>query len=192
VLQPVQDGLVDDISDYIGYNCFEDAVTGRSRTFKVVRWKQYHDARRWKEDKSAVRIEDYTDEFELRYERLPGYENLSQAEYADMMRRKLRVRTDEIVRKRIGRRALGPRILKLRKPGTRPFATKSSTRTDHRPRVLSKDPIRRTQGEAWYFWIYSKFKRASAAYRSGADDYEFPEGTYKPPSFTVGYDGKML
>ena len=31
VLQAVQDGLVDDIADYPGYNCFEDAIRGREQ-----------------------------------------------------------------------------------------------------------------------------------------------------------------
>ncbi|NDC37789.1 MAG: hypothetical protein EBZ48_07020, partial [Proteobacteria bacterium] len=31
VLQPVQDGLADSIYKYRGYNCFEDAITGKVR-----------------------------------------------------------------------------------------------------------------------------------------------------------------
>jgi hypothetical protein len=57
VLQPVNDRLVDDIKDYPGYNCFEDAITGTERKFKVVKWKEYNDARRWRKD---VSIEEYT------------------------------------------------------------------------------------------------------------------------------------
>ena len=39
VLQPVNDGLVDDIKEYPDYNCFEDAIHGKARQFRVVKWK---------------------------------------------------------------------------------------------------------------------------------------------------------
>ena len=38
VLQPVQDGLVPNINEYPGYNCFEDAIQGKERVFKVINW----------------------------------------------------------------------------------------------------------------------------------------------------------
>ena len=73
-LQPVQDGLVDRISDYPGYNCFNDAVSGIERSFKVVDWGRYNDTKRWDQD---VKLEDFTTEVTLNYTRLPGYEDLS-------------------------------------------------------------------------------------------------------------------
>jgi len=136
VLQPVQDGLVKDISKYTEYNCFEDAITGRVLKFKVVRWKEYNDARRWNEN---VKIEDFTDICEFSYERLPGYEHLPSSEYIKLMRQKLKQRTEDILRERNGKKSLGPTTLKLIKPGVRPHKTKTSTVTSHRPRILSKD-----------------------------------------------------
>ena len=184
VLQPVQDNLCDDIRRYRGYNCFEDAVTGRSREYKVVRWKEYNDARRWRKD---VSIEDFTDRFELTYERLPGYEELSQDEYAKMMRKKLRQRTKEIIAERKGESSAGDQYLRNVVPGARAKNPKVSTIRDHRPRVLSKDPDRRRAGNDWYFTIHFNYKQASKEYRSGNLDVEFPEGTYKPPLFTVAF-----
>jgi len=189
VLQPVQDGLVDDIAEYPGYNCFEDAIWGRARSFKVVRWKQYNDARRWRK---KVRIEDFTDTYELRYERLPGYEHLSNTDYVKLMRAKLRERTKHILEQRKGKKALGAKKLRMIKPGTVPRNTKTSTINDHRPRILSNDNERRAQGKAWYFSIYFEYKRVSALYRAGQLNVSFPEGTYKPPLFTVGYSGPMV
>lgn len=188
VLQPVQDGLVDDIAEYPGYNCFEDAIWGRARSYKVVRWKEYNDARRW--DKS-VSVKDYTDVCELRYERLPGYEGLSRAAYVKMMRAKLLERTRLIVEARGAMKAVGSGRLKRVKPGTLPQRTKTSTINDNRPRVLSKSNQRRAEGKAWYFSIYFDYQEASALYRAGQLDVQFPEGTYKPPLFTVGYGGSM-
>lgn len=182
VLQPVQDGLVDSIYKYRGYHCFEDAIMGRSRTFKVVRWKEYNDACRWNK---SVSINDFTDRVELRYERLPGYEDVPPLEYARQMRAKLRKRTAAIIAARSGKKALGEEQLKRTIPGSLPYKTKTSTVTSHRPRVLSCDHARRAAGRAWYFSIYFQFREASARYRAGDLDAVFPPGTYRPPLFTV-------
>lgn len=189
VLQTVQDGLVDDISHYPGYNCFEDAVTGNKRQFKVVRWKEYNDARRWNR---AVSIEQFTDVVELSYQRLPGYEHLSQAEYADVMRKKLADRTAQILGERGGKRCVGRKALKRVRPGSRPRHSKTSTIDDHRSRVLSKNHARRARGNAWYFSIYFAFREASSEYRAGKLDAVFPPGTFRPPVFTVKHCEPMF
>jgi hypothetical protein len=188
VLQPVNDGLVDDIREYPGYNCFEDAITGKERTCKVVRWKEFNDARRWNR---SVSIEQFTELCVLKYERLPGYENLSQKDYESTMRRKLRERTEAVLKARKGETSFGAARLRDISPGAAPKRTKTSGPRDHRPRVLSKDPERRAVGEAWYFSIYYHYKSSSERYRAGECNVEFPAGTYKPPLFTVARRGQI-
>ena len=190
VLQPVNDGLVDDIREYPGYNCFEDAVTGTTRQYKVIKWKEYNDAKRRK--KTAVSIDDFTELCTLKYERLPGYEQLTQDEYADMMRRKLVEYTKKAIEQRNGKPALGAEKLKEVTPGARPRKTKTSGPNDHRPRVLAIEAWRRDAGNAWYFPIQIEYKEASASYRAGNLDVKFPEGTYKPPLFTVARNGTIV
>ncbi len=189
VLQPVNDGLVDDIKQYPGYNCFEDAVTGTARKYKVINWKQFNDARRWD---SSVSVEDFTELCTLRYERLPGYESLSNAQYEAMMRAKLAERTMKLLHARNSKPCLGAAKLKEIQPGTRPKNSKTSGPQDHRPRVLSKNPVRRSAGQAWYFSIHFAYKKASKQYRAGNLDVKFPDGTYKPPLFTVARAGTIL
>lgn len=188
VLQPVNDGLVDDIEEYPGYNCFEDAITGRELTCKVVKWKEYNDARRWNK---SLSIEKFTEVCILTYDRLPGYENLSQKDYESMMRKKLRERTKAVLQSRKAKISYGAERLKEIVPGALPKRTKTSGRWDHRPRVLSKDPERRSLGEAWYFSIYFEYKSCSERYRTGQAHVEFPAGTYKPPLFTVARCGPI-
>lgn len=188
VLQPVNDGLVDDIREYPGYNCFEDAIYERERYYKVVNWKEYNDARRWNPN---VTIEQFTEICILKYTRLPGYEHLSQAEYVSMMRKKLKERTATILQARVHSRSVGAKRLQQVKPGSLPRKTKTSGWKDHRPRVLSKDPGRRAAAKAWYFDIYFRYRKASKMYRSGDLDVEFPPGTYKPPLFTVAFEGRI-
>ena len=110
VLQAVQDGLVERISDYPGYNCFDDAVWGRERKFKVVRWGEYNAAKRLMK---PVAIKDYTDIVKLRFERLPGYEKLSQREYAQLMQKKLEAYRKEAIAARGEKGFLGREKLKM-------------------------------------------------------------------------------
>ena len=179
-LQPIQDGLVERLSEYPSYNCFYDAVHGIERTVKVVRWKEYHNAKRRNPE---VLVRDFTDSFSLRYSRLPGYEDLSREEYVKLMYQKLEIRRREIVRKRKekGLGFLGREKLLQTKPGSRPRKTKTSNSSSHRPRVLSICARRRKFGLAWYFSIYRQFKKASQKFRRGDFSTAFPEGTYRPP-----------
>lgn len=179
VLQPVKDGLVPKISEYPGYNCFHDAVWGIKRKFKVVRWSEYN--ARLKRDPSA-KISDYTEIVELQYERLPGYEALTQKEYAFLMMKKLEERRQVILADRaakglgfVGREGLLQIIA-----GSLPRNTKTSTINDHRPRVLSICDRTRAEYKEWYFDIYFKYKIASSDYRAGVPNVVFPHGTYPP------------
>lgn len=188
VLQAVQDGLVEKISEYPGYNCFHDAIWGHARKFKVVRWAEYNAARRWN---PSVAIKDYTDVVFLRYERLPGYEHLTQEQYARLMMTKLEERRQKIVAERIaaGGSFLGREKLLEMLPGSTPKKTKTSTIHDHRPRVLSVCPKRRAECKAWYFGTYFTYKDCSKRYREGELNVEFPPGTY-PPHRPVGPTAK--
>jgi hypothetical protein len=178
VLQPIKDGLVERISDYPGYNCFHDAVWGVKRKFKVVRWAEYHRAlKRGLNPKVA----DYTETVYLEYERLPGYEGLSQRDYALLMMKKLEERRIQIVKSRHteGKGFLGTERLKATAPGSLPKSTKTSTVQSHRPRILCVCPHRRREAKAWYFEIHFAYKEASAEYRAGKK-VMFPLGTYPP------------
>ncbi|MCO6431247.1 MAG: hypothetical protein J5J00_10330 [Deltaproteobacteria bacterium] len=180
VLQPVQDGLVERISEYPGYNCFHDAVYGIKRKYKVIRWKEFNDARR---RNPSAKLKDFTDIVTLEYERLPGYEDLTQQEYAKIMHQKLEERRLAIVemRRTKGVGFVGRTKLLQAPRGKKPRNTKTSDRYTHRARILSSCPIRRKECKQWYFTIYSDYKEASYQYRNGNLLVEFPPGTYKPP-----------
>jgi len=179
VLQPVQDGLVPKISQYPGYNCFSDAIWGRKKKFKVVRWGEYN--ARLKRDPTA-NIADYTEVVELEYERLPGYQDLTQKEYAHLMMKKLEVRRQAILEQRAakGLGFVGRENLLKTIPGALPHSTKTSTIEDHRPRILCECDKTRAEFIEWYFNIYFQYKIASQDYRSGKPNVVFPHGTYPP------------
>jgi hypothetical protein len=180
VLQPVQDGLVDKISEYPGYNCFYDAVRGIRRKFKVVRWAEYNAALRYN---SEAKISDYIDWVWLEYARLPGYEDLERGDYVKLMTQKLEEYRQKVLESRKAAGSIGfvgREGLKEIKRGARPFKTKTSTIESRRPRVLSICPNRRAETSAWYFSTIFNHSTASALYRAGQLDAVFPEGTYRP------------
>jgi REP element-mobilizing transposase RayT len=179
VLQPIKDGLVDKISQYPGYNCFHDAIWGVKRKFKVVKWKEYRDARRFNK---RVKLCDFTEVVTLEYERIPGYDHLTQSDYAKLMMEKYEARRKLILEKRLGegKKCVGRNMLNRVKPGTIPLNTKRSDRNAHRPRVLSISNERRAVFKAWYFEICFSYKESSLKYRRGDIRVEFPQGTYKP------------
>lgn len=186
-LQPIQDGLVERLSDYPGYNCFHDAIWGISKTFTVVDWARYNSAKRYNK---SIRFDDYVHKIRLKYERLPGYEHLSQAAYAKMMIHKLEVRRQKIVaeRFRMGMSFLGRNRLLAIEPGSLPVSTKSSTRYSHRPRILSVSPERRAYYRDWYFGILQQYVDASRRYRQGDRKVLFPAGTFLPLIFGELHD----
>ena len=179
VLQAVNDGLVEKISDYPGYNCFHDAIYGIKRKLKIVRWGAYHAAKR---NNPHVSIKDFTLNVTLQYERLPGYGGLPQQDYAKLMLKKLEEKRLAIVNDRLSK-GLGfvgrTRLLNVL-PGATPKVSKTSTIYSHRPRILSISPQRRAKFKAWYFRVYFEYKEASKRYRSGELDVAFPKGTYRP------------
>ena len=179
VLQPVQDCLVPRISDYPFYNCFYDAVNGIERKYEVVRWSDYYNKKRYN---SSLTPKDFTDEYTLKYDRIPGYEHISQKEYSKLMHQKLETRRAEIVRTKLaeGKTFLGRQALLKVIPGTPAKNPKTSSPGQHRPRVLSVCSDRREQCKSWYFESYFGYKKASKAYRAGDLSIKFPEGMYPP------------
>ena len=180
VLQPVQDGLCERISDYPGYNCFHDASLGITREFEVVDWARFNAARR---SNPQAKKSDYTTVHKLTYERLPGFEHLSKQEYRNMMLQELEKRRAEIVAKHkaAGRTFLTRDELLKVVPGTLAKSPKKSTRHCKRPLVLTRCPLARKNYLDWYFSVYERYKNAVKRYLAGDATAKFPPGTYKPP-----------
>jgi REP element-mobilizing transposase RayT len=179
VLQPVQDGLVERISDYPGYTCLTDAIKGIDRKFELINWTSYNRALRTNKEES---IKDHTEEYTLKFHRIPGLEHLNNKEYQKLMYRKVEERRLEIVKERRdeGLGFVGKENLKKTEPGTRARNPKKSTRHSFRPRVDSVCPERRKEAKKFYFTMYDLYKKASAKYRKGFLDIEFPPGMYRP------------
>ena len=145
----------------------------------MVNWRAYNAARR-SDPNVAVKL--FTEIIPFKFMQLPGYEALSQPEYANLMNARLEPRRVELVEKRYreGKDFMGRARLLLVVRGSRPIKTKTATLKSHRPRILSVCNKRRAAGRAWYFGTYRWYKEASKEYRAGKFDVVFPEGTYRP------------
>jgi len=135
-LQAVNDGLARHISDYSGYNSFYDAISGIERKFSLINWGRFNDAKRYN---CKINIDDFKEEYTLKFSRLPGYEDLSQKDYSILMRNKLEERQQELLRQRKeqGLGIANKNIFKNSRIGSRPKNTKTSTRYSFRPIVLT-------------------------------------------------------
>ena len=178
-LQPMNDGICERVSEFQGYHFFNDAIWGRELKLKIVDWTQFNRAR--KKDPRA-NIKDYTEIISFKFERLPGYEHLSQKDYAEQMQKEFDERRAAVVAKRKaeGKGYLGVKGQRAIKPGQRALSPKVSTRDSKRPRVLCKNLEIWQKTMDWYFRTYFSYKEASRRYRAGEENVEFPPGTYKP------------
>jgi hypothetical protein len=192
-LQPVQAGLCKRISDYPGYNSFSDAINGVKRKYKIVDWGRYNGAKRYNK---KIRIEDYTTEHTLEYERLPGYEHLSQKEYRDQMLRKLELRQAALVKSQMAKNPnhyyQSKEELKKVVPGTPAKNPKRSKREDKRPLVLTKSLPTKTTYLDYFFSTWVEHKECVQKYKAGDLTVEFPPGTYRPPGVLGAVPRKAL
>ncbi len=183
-LQPVSSGLAEKISDYPGYNSFDDAITGRTRKIRQVNWAAYNQAKR---KGRRPRICDFYYYVELKYKRLPGYEDLSQKEYRKLMLQKFEQRRQVILEEfaKQGYVFPTPEQLRRTKASAYPKHTKKSERHSKRPLVLSRCAKAKKAYLELYFSIYHAYKEACRRYRAGDFGVEFPPRTYRPPGVAI-------
>ena len=178
-LQAVNSGLAVKPSDYPSYNSWGDAVWGREKTYKVLNLEGYNAAQR---KNPRARRQDFISTHTLKYSRLPGYGKMPKSEYVRTLHKELEVRRSAKVKERQANKLefCSPETLRQTRPGARPRKTKTSTRTSHRPRVLTRSAEARAEFLKWYFSIIDAYRKASKRYREGKFNVEFPPGTYRP------------
>lgn len=176
-LQAVQDALAERISEYPGYNGVYDALKGKKRKYKLVRWGEYNARKRSNPD---LRPSDFTEIVELKYHRVPGYEELSQSDYERQMIAKLEEKRLAEVTAHLakGHSFLSKKELRKIRPGSLPKKSKKGTR---RPLVLCACYETKQKFLSWYFAVVETYLDASRRYRAGELNIKFPPMTYPPP-----------
>ena len=178
-LNPISSGLVTSIYDYNGFNSFLWALTGETKTYKFVDWEKYNNLKRYNK---KLTIEDCTEFYELKFSRLPGYEDMSQEDYKEHLLGEYKKRKADIIkqRKEAKKGFMGKEKLKNVSCGSYPIHTKTSERNTPRPLVLTKCDETRATYLTNYFSVCSEHNAASKKYRCGCHKTVFPPGTFKP------------
>ena len=134
------------MSEYPGYQFFSDAARGIEKSYKYFAYGDYQQALA---KNLKVSKKDFWREYKLSFTRLPGYENLSQSEYAELMNKKLEERRQKILSESEARFRTKTELKRV-SPGSLPKKTKKGTR---RPLVLTSDSVARRVFLDWYFNI---------------------------------------
>jgi len=171
---PAKDGLVDRIDHWGGFSSYPYIAKGKDPVFTYIDRTAWHKAggKRCKKP-----IESFTVRIRLEFTPLPGTEHMSPDQRQAMIRRRCREVENEHRNKR-----------------DRPVMTKAKMdKLDHRDRPQTKPlrtpkPLCHAASEAAEKQYRESYKRfldsyiiASAAYRNGAYDTDFPSGSFKPP-----------
>jgi REP element-mobilizing transposase RayT len=182
-LNPVSSGLTRLVSSYRSYSSFTDAVYDRRKTFTVINWAEYNNRKRFNPN---IKPQDYASKHTLTYSRLPGYEDMTKAEYIKVMHKKLEENRTRAIEKRLseGKGFANVESLAKQTAGARPRATKNSKRDTHRPLVLTLCMKTKEQFLSWYFSMLEAYRLASRHFRAGDSNHEFPRGTYQPTRFS--------
>jgi hypothetical protein len=181
-LNPVSSGLVERISDYknFGYNFFFDAMSAFARKYKLIDWRSYRDKKRFNKH---LRPKDFEKTYTLEYTRLPGYESLSQAEYVNILIKKLEERRQQIIKTRYleGKGFAGIKALLSIKSGDKPKSTKTNKKYERQPLILTSCAKTKKEFKWQYRTIREQFTFAYLSIKDGKENVFFPTGTYRPP-----------
>lgn len=178
-LNHVSSGLCEKVSEHNGYTCLVDCFRKHGRKFRVIDWKDFNNRSRYNK---KLRPKDCEKEYTLKFSRLPSLEGLSDSEYQTKVQGLIEARRKKIIeaRRSSGQGFAGKHVLRKTKAGSMPRNTKTSTRESKRPLVLTLCMESKQRFLEWYFALLDAYKKASAKFRSGKLNAEFPPGTYRP------------
>lgn len=179
MLNPVSSGIAKTVSEFDSYTSLHDSISSHVRTFQVLDRHEYNRRRRYNRN---LKKEDFVRTYQLSYARLPGYEELSQKEYFEVMCQKVERRRQEMIADRLaaGKGYADRTALRALKPGATPRSTKKRSRYHIRPLVLTLCAETRRHRLSLYFSIVEAYRKASALFRAGQRLAEFPRGTHLP------------
>ncbi|HMO16941.1 MAG TPA: hypothetical protein PJ989_02495 [Oligoflexia bacterium] len=180
VMQPILAGLCKNLSDYPGFNSWQYIISGKPLHVEFFKGSEFRRAKRRNPNADPAK---YTEQYQIIFKRLSGYEDMSQSEYRNMLLNEYERRRKEIIEEFEEKGHIWPSVESLRRTKSTETARnpKRSGRYSKRPLVLSLCMERKQAFLDYYFSILEKFKKASTAYMLGDRTVKFPEGTCAPP-----------
>ena len=161
---PVAAGLVARAADWPGVTSLHAMLSGTTMKASRPRW--------FFDEEGSMPAE-----VELVLQRPPGFEELSQEEWADVLRTAIRAREAHVASERAGKRVLGRKAVLAQSPFDRPDT--HEPRRQLSPRVAAKNKGRRIEALRRHRAFLIAYREAFARLRAGERDVVFPAGTYK-------------
>jgi putative transposase len=180
-LNPVSTGLVALPNQYNTYNSFTLASHHHRREHTIFLREQYNQAVRQRVSK--VDPAEFTVTHTLAYDRIPGYEELSDSQYTARLLQRHTEQHESILAARSEAGQTFPPLssLKTIHTGATPRATKTTDRNGHHPLVISNCALARQLYIEHYLECRAQYIEASARYRAGDFTAPFPAGMHRPP-----------
>ena len=174
---PVKDGLVDRVAHWEGFSSYEILARGKDPVFTYIDRTAWHKAG-GKGSKKPLQA--FVKQIRLAFTPLPGTEHMKPFTRQAEIRRRCRELEQQYreERKREGRTSMGAAKLRKIDPRDRPKTKPERTR---KPLCHAASPETAEAYKAAHREFLNAYRLASAAYRSGCYDVEFPPGSFKPP-----------
>ena len=188
VTNAVKDHLVERVSQSPFFSTFEHLAKGGKLRFWYIDHEAYWAA--GGNRKKGHRLKAYLKWVEWECAPLPQQEEMSEHQRQSWMRHQVRDIERECKRERreAGTTVIGQEGLHAVDPRDRPKAPKQS---GQEPLCHASDPeLKKEYKKSWRTFM-DQFIEASADYRSGHFEREFPDGSYRPPLVTIYSASKL-
>lgn len=181
VTNVVKDGLVDRVAHWKGFSSYGQLATGN-----VDRYWYVNRAKWWAAGGPLGRKapEEFVEWVDVELTPLPSWEGMKPHQRQAHFRRLVRQLEQDYRegRERYGNRVAGPRKLARVDPRSRPRERKPRT---PQPLCHASTASGRREFERGFREFLRAYHSASARYRSGEWEVEFPAGTFRPPLLDV-------
>ena len=179
---PAKDNLIDRTAHSPFFSTYHHQAKGRPLRYWYIDYDAYNTA--GGKRKKSHRLKDYIKWVTFSTTPLPAHQSMTQSQRETWFRKQVNALDSHFSkeRKQTGQTVLGFEKLKETDPRDRPKHPKTS---EKEPLCHCSDKdVRREFKKSWRDFM-SQFIPASADYRQGMREREFPFGSYRPPLFNV-------
>jgi hypothetical protein len=184
----IKDNLHEKVSETPFFSTYEHQAKGEPLRFWYIDYEAYWAA--GGNRKKSHRLKDYLKWVEWECTPLPSQENRTQSQRQTWVRKQVKAIENNCrkERKEANKTVIGVKALFETDPRDRPKNPKKSGTAPlcH----ASSDPAREKFKEELKAFV-NEFIKASADYRNGYHEREFPEGSYRPPLITIYTSSKL-
>lgn len=181
LLNPVKDNLVKRVEHWKGFSSYSQIAKGKDEIYTYYDRTTYN---KQKLNKDAKPLGAFLKTIQLKFSKLPHLENKKDSQYQAGIRREVKTREQHFDKKRTTQQksVLGTKKLAKTNPRHRP---KNPKKSGQKPLCHCSCNDRSKAYADQMTKFYQQYIIASAVYRNGAYNTEFPYGSIKPPLMGV-------